>query len=119
MATTRDSSGSIVSSDGAGSLSALPYSASITPNGDFASVFTIVVTNGTGFTINAPSRPVVGRVITFDILNSSGGAMGTVTWDAVYKKGAFTAPGNGLRTTWSFYYDGTNWVAVGAQSLAS
>lgn len=119
MPTARDSSGTIINSDGAGSISALAYSASITPNGDFASVFTIVVTNGSAFTINAPSNARVGRVITFDILNSSGGAMGAVTWDAVYKKGAFTTPGNGLRTTWSFYYDGTNWVAVGAQSLAS
>ena len=101
------------------SVDSLTYSASITPDSATASIFQVVATNGTGFTINAPVSPVLGRVITFDIKNSSGGALGTITWDAVYKKGAFTSPGNGLRSTIQFYYDGTNWVALNAQSLAS
>lgn len=119
MPTARDAAGNIVSSDGADSVVALPYSTSITPNADFGRIFTIVATDTVAFAINAPSNPRIGRIISFDIKNSSGGIMGAITWNAIFKMGAFTNPGNGLRSTISFYYDGANWVALHAQSLAS
>lgn len=118
MPTVKDAAGNVQSVPDA--LCSLPYSASITPAHASASVFSIVVTNGSALTINAPTLGLVpGRIITFDILNSSGGAMGAITWDAVFKKGAFTVPANTKRSTIQFYFDGTNWVALNAQSLDS
>jgi len=73
--------------------------------------FQLTVSDGTAFTINAPSYPYKGKRITVDVKNASGGAMGAITWNAVFKlAGAFTNPATGSRRTITFYYDGTNWV---------
>ena len=90
---------------------ALTYSGTIATDANLSDIFTITATNGTAFTISNPTNPFAGRTITYDIKNSSGGAMGVVTWGAAFKlAGAFVNPANGLRRTISFYYDGTNWV---------
>lgn len=99
---------------------ALTYSASITPNAGMASYLTLAITNGTAFTINAPSFPSSGREIIFDIKNSSGGAHGVITWSTTYLgggagtvgTGAFTGIANGKRRIIVFRYDGTNWIEV-------
>jgi len=86
------------------------YSASITP-GPRASSFSIVATNTTAFTINSVSGAVSGKRYSFDIKNSSGGALGTITWNGAYLlAGAFTSPANTKRRTITFDYDGTNFV---------
>ena len=90
---------------------ALTYSASITPDASLGNNQAIVATNGTAFTINAPTSPILGQTLTLDIKNSSGGAMGAITWNAAFLlAGAFVNPANGKRRTISFYYDNTNWV---------
>lgn len=93
------------------------YSASMTPNTENG-ITTIVATNGTAFTINSPTNRRTGRITTYDIKNSSGGAMGVITWNAVYKLAgaAFTNPANGLRRTITFYDDGTNLVELNRAS---
>lgn len=94
-------------------VAALTYSASMTPDASKGAYHKIVVTNGTAMTINAPTNPpaVAGPTLTFEFLNSSGGAMGAVTWNAAFKPaGAFTAPANTKRRTIQFQWDGTNWV---------
>lgn len=116
MGTARDSAGNVVSSDGNATLSGLPYSASISPNADYADYFIITATNGNAFTIGPPSNAKIGRQIAFEINNASGGALGVITWDAVYRIGAFTAPGNGKGSVITFIYNGTNWVQAAAQS---
>lgn len=95
-------------------VQAATYSASITVYSDAFSVISIPVTNGTAFTITnpqeaahiAPTTIMHPGPITFDILNSSGGAMGVITWGAKYAlAGAFTNPANGKSRSITFYYN--------------
>jgi hypothetical protein len=89
----------------------LTYGTTITPDMAQANILGINVTNGTAFTIANPTHGSTGQRLTFDILNSSGGAMGAITWGAMFKlAGAFTNPANGKRRTISFYDNGANWV---------
>jgi hypothetical protein len=94
-------------------LKALAYGSSITPTCALGNYFTINATNNTAFTINAPTNPANGMRITIEISNTSGGALGTITWNAVFKMNAFPSPGNGNSTAIDFRYNGTNWRQVG------
>ncbi len=86
------------------------YSASITIDATAGNAHTITVTNGTAFTINAPTTPATGQWLEITIRNTSGGAVGTITWNAVFKMATFTTPATGNSRTIGFRYDGTNWV---------
>lgn len=88
----------------------LSYSASMTPDTYKGPYNRITVTNGAAMTINAASDPFAGAEIIFDFLNSSGGAMGTVTWGGYKLAGVLTNPTNGKRRMIGFRYDGTTWV---------
>jgi len=73
----------------------------------------IPVTNGTAFTISAPVNPQIGQELTYLIINSSGGAMGTITWDAAFKlAGAFTNPAATKARTITFLYGGAAWYEI-------
>jgi hypothetical protein len=92
---------------------ALAYSASVTTNLDSGKRALLTVTNGTAFTIHTPTSRAPGRMVVYDILNTSGGAMGAVTFDAAFKlAGAFVGPATGKRRLYQFYDDGTNLVEV-------
>jgi polygalacturonase len=92
-------------------VQALTYGVTVNTSADTGPIFTLVVTNGTAFTIAAPTNPTFGREITYDVKNSSGGAMGVITWNAPFLlAGAFVNPANTKRRTITFYYDGTSWV---------
>jgi hypothetical protein len=69
---------------------------------------------GVPVTINAPVSPVAnGQTITITVKNTIGGALGTFTWNAIYKMGsAWTNPANGFSRSITFYYDGTNWIEI-------
>lgn len=89
------------------------YSASVTINAFLGNTFIISANNGTAFTINAPTNPSSGQVITVIIRNTSGGALGVATWDAVFKMAAgWTQPGNGFSRSITLVYNGTNWVEI-------
>lgn len=89
------------------------YSASVNIDAEAGIVYQLTVTDGSAFTIEAPGNPQTGFVISYDILNSSGGSMGTITWDSVFKlAGSFTNPANTKRRTITFYYNGTNWIEL-------
>lgn len=100
------------------SVAAITYSASMTPNALAGNVQTITATNGTAFTINAPanaptgaSGAPIGQRLRIRIRNASGGALGTATWDSLYKLGAsWTQPANGFSRAIEFDFNGTNWV---------
>lgn len=94
------------------------YSTSITLNRAGAQRHVITATNNTNFTINAPSGTVsTGSPLWIVIRNNSGTSLGTITWDAVFKKASFTAPGNGAQRSILFYWNGTHWV-MDTQSAA-
>jgi hypothetical protein len=76
-------------------------------------VVRIVVTNRAGFTISNPasSTAYAGLSLTFIILNSSGGPMGTITWGDEFKLGgAFTNPANGKYRLITFRRFGSYWL---------
>lgn len=67
----------------------------------------------TGYTINAPTNPQIGQVLDVSVKNTSGGALGAATWNAVFKMTAWTNPANGFSRSIRFRYNGTNWVERG------
>lgn len=91
----------------------LTYGATIATDASQGSQFVIAPTNGTAFTISSPTRPGTGQTISYEIRNTSGGALGAITWGAAFLlAGAFTSPANTKRRTITFRYDGTNWVEL-------
>jgi hypothetical protein len=68
------------------------YSASIDIDASLGCEFEISVTDGNAFTINNPTNTLDGQQITFRIRNSSGGAMGVITWASEYHMASFTNP---------------------------
>lgn len=98
----------------------LAYSASMTPDSDTGNIFQIFANNGTAFTINAPVGTLTdGQLITVRISNTSGGALGAVTWNVAFKMSAWTQPANGFGRSIQFYYDGSTpaWIQVGGASI--
>lgn len=106
-----------------GATYTMTYSASMTIPADYANDFVITATNGTAFAINAPvytapsitgiSGVVSNQKITVTIKNSSGGALGTATWNAVFKMASWTQPADGYSRSITFRWNGTNWVEIG------
>lgn len=99
-------------------VAAATYGATVATDAAVAAHVTVAATNGTAFTIAAPANAKKGRTITFDISNTSGGSLGTVTWNAVFKLDAtgFANPANGKRKTITFRHDGSAWVQLGPTS---
>lgn len=94
------------------STATITYSASMTPDARAANSQTITVTDANAFTINAPSNAVTGRRLKITLRNTSGGALGAATWNAVYKMSAWTNPANGFSRSIEFEYDGANWIQI-------
>lgn len=69
----------------------------------------ITVTDAVAFTIGAPSNMTSGAPLKITIQNSAGAPMGAITWNAVFKKTAFTNPATGNNRTIVFNYDGSSW----------
>ncbi len=88
----------------------LTYSTSITPDCSRGGIMKLTVTDGVAFAINAPTNPLSGQRLLMVIRNTSGGAVGAITWNAVFKKTAFTTPATANNRSIEFVYDGTNWV---------
>lgn len=86
------------------------YSASITPNLRFGNTLRYTVNNTSAFTFNAPTNAVKGTPLSIILKNTSGGAMGAITWNAVFKVPTLTLPATGFNRTYDFVYDGTNWI---------
>lgn len=89
------------------------YSAAITFDTSTGDYFKISATDTNAFTIGAPANPTRGANCIVDITNSSGGVMGAITWNAIFKlAGAFTNPASTKRRIITFYHDGSNWVEL-------
>lgn len=91
----------------------LTYGATIATNAALGNYFLVTATNNTAFTISLPTKPGIGWLMTYTIQNTSGGALGTLTWDGVFKVGTWTNPANGFSRSITFKYNGTNWVEIG------
>jgi hypothetical protein len=75
----------------------------------------IAANSGIAFTIANPTNPppTGQRQITIRVKNSSGGALGTVTWGTAYKMSPWTSPATGQGRSVTFEYDGASWIEVG------
>lgn len=90
----------------------LVYGTTVGTDTNAASVFSLTVTDGVAFAMSAPTNPATGKVIIYTIRNTSGGAVGAITWNAVFKMAAFTTPATANNRSIAFVYDGTNWVEL-------
>lgn len=89
----------------------LTYSASIATDASLGSICTITASNGTAFTINNPTNPSVGQLLEYTIRNNTAGALGALTFGALFKIGAaWTQPALGFSRSILFRWNGTNWV---------
>jgi hypothetical protein len=90
----------------------IAYSALMTPNASTGNIKTIAATNATAFTITNPSNALSGTKLTITVKNTSGGALGAVSWGALYKMAAWVSPANGFSRSITFYFDNTNWIEM-------
>jgi hypothetical protein len=91
-------------------VNVLAYSGTVSPDMGVADRQYVVVTDAGNFTVAAPANPTAYQTMYLTISNQSGGAMGVITWNAIYKLAAFTNPATGFQRTISFFYDGANWI---------
>ncbi len=104
-----------------GGTAAPTYSTSITPNAAAGNWQTITVTNATAFTINAPTNPPAAgysQDLAIEILNSSGGVMGAITWNAAFVNvgGVFTNPANTKKRFIAYTWNGASWIETSRAS---
>jgi len=94
------------------------YSSSITFDASLGNNVLILATNSTAFTINAPTNPSNGQQLTVTIYNNSGGAMGAITWNAIFHMNAFTVPTNIRSQSITFVYSSglAQWYEIGRTS---
>lgn len=97
------------------STSSNAFAASFTPNAQASEIIEIAALTA-DITINAPTNPVRGIMLTFKFQQDGTGGR-TVTWNAVFKH-SWSDQGNNVASataTARFYYDGTNWQQMGQQ----
>ncbi len=89
----------------------LTYGVAIAADASKGSVLTVTATNATAFTISNPTNPSVGQLLEYTIRNNSGGGLGALTFDTLFKIGAaWTQPANGFSRSIAFRWNATNWV---------
>ena len=91
-------------------IKTLTYGTTVDTNAALGSIFLIPITNGTAVTIANPTNPVTGQEIAYRLENTSGGAVGAVTWGSAFKTSATTGtPATGFTREIGFVFDGTYW----------
>lgn len=91
-------------------LSTLAFAGNVVTDAKLANSFTLNVTTGTAFVMDAPTSGIDGQIITIRIFNSSGGALGVITWAAGWQlAGAFTNPASGKNRAITFSREGGVW----------
>lgn len=87
--------------------------ASVIPDVSSGTYIRINQTTNVAVALGAPLNPIAGQVITLAFVNTSGGAAGAVTFNAVFKlAGAWVNAATGNNRKATFYYDGTNWIEL-------
>lgn len=90
----------------------ITYSASMTPDASAGELQVITVTNNSAMTINAPTNPTTNQFLTIRVANTSGGAMGVITWNGAFKIAGWTNPATGFSRMVTFYYNSVAWIQV-------
>lgn len=87
------------------------YAATIVINRAGAQRHIVTATNTSDFAFNAPTGThAVNSPLWVTLKNSSGGILGAITWNAVFKKPADTKPANGFNRSYLYLWDGSAWV---------
>jgi len=95
------------------------YAAAITFDLGAANGFDITATNGVAFTINSPANASAGNTFQVTIHNTSGGALGALTWGPSFKlAGAWTQPANGFSRSILFMVDSAGFSREISRSAA-
>lgn len=91
-------------------VTAPTYGTTVSIDSELGSIFNITATNGTAFTISNPTNLESGVRFVLRIINTSGGALGAITWGSAYKLagGAWTSPATGNSRLVEFVSDGTS-----------
>lgn len=93
-------------------ITTLRYEATVTVDleGEQEMVAELEPTDGVAFAVAAPVNGEDGAVLDFTVINSTGGALGALTFDAVYQlDAAWTQPATGTRRNIVFRKSGANW----------
>jgi hypothetical protein len=83
----------------------LTYGTTVNTNLSLGNICRLTVTDGVAFTMAKPTNMVEGQEVYYRFTNSSGGAMGAVTWNAAFKMEPFINPANTKRRMISFIYN--------------
>lgn len=83
----------------------------LTPNCGIGDAVIVTFTTGSSMGVAAPIN-AYGKTLTITFKNTSGGALGSIVWNAIYKLSAWTSPANGFSRSITFLFDGTNWVEI-------
>lgn len=96
-------------------VTAPTYGASITINNDLGDDFYITATNGTAFTVMAPSNVVFSQRITITIFNNTAATLGTVTWSAYALNSRWLNPLPGCSRSIDFQLNSatSTWTEIG------
>jgi hypothetical protein len=87
------------------------YATTVTINRAGAQRHVITVTDTSNFTISAPTGThATNSPLWITIKNSSGGAVGTITWNAAFKMATFTNAADGFNRSILFLWNGSNWL---------
>lgn len=103
----------------AATIQALVYGVAVAWDASLGTIATLTVTNNTAFAISAPTNLTTGAFYQITISNTSGGAHGTGTWNAIFKTPTGTVPAiaDTKNRTFTFYYNGTNLIQVNEPTL--
>jgi hypothetical protein len=86
----------------------LGYGTSITPDLSHGSTFHVNANNDTACTINAPINCPIGASFKIQIMNTSAGGLGVLTWGSAYRlSGAWVQPASGQNRSIEFLADGS------------
>lgn len=91
----------------------IPYAPTITPSAVSQLQHVNVATLTGNITINAPTKPALGKVLVFDFTQDGTGSR-TITWNAVFSLAAANGAGTaGQVASTAFIYTGVKWLQIG------
>ena len=88
------------------------YGASVAIDARLGNFFDVTANNGTAFTVSNPTNATDGQRLTITVRNTSVGALGTVTWDTLYKMSAWVSPLTANSRSIEFKYNGAAWIEI-------
>lgn len=99
-------------------IAPITWGAAVAIDAALGSWWRITATSNTAYTVAAPTGLLTNALYVLTMRNTSGGAMGAATYNAIFHlAGAFTNPANGNSRSVLLLYDGSILVEV-ARSVA-